>query len=85
MEGQLVRTDELPDDPRSLDKMFGNVKVILCTLSCLSNPVVQQRVYNRVPINHLVIDEASQISIFQYLVSLCSVTQGYGLNSVGWM
>lgn len=69
VEEELIRTDELPDDPRQLNDLFVNVRVVLCTLSSLSNPVIQQKVcLERVPINNLVVDEASQISVFQYLV-----------------
>lgn len=72
VEESLIRTDELPEDIRQVEKLFEGVSVVLSTLSSLSNPVVQQRVAVKgrgVEVNHLVVDEASQISVFQYLVS----------------
>ena len=46
-----------------------NVRVVLCTLSTLSNPSLDaKRVYNFVPVTNLVVDEASQIGIFNYMV-----------------
>lgn len=44
--------------------------IILCTLGMLSNPVVEDHgVFNLVPVEKLVVDEASQIDVFEFMVS----------------
>ena len=70
VEDKLIISDELTEmDARALDLKFRGVRVVLCTLSMLSNATVRQRVIkSKVKMNHLVIDEASQISIFQLMV-----------------
>ena len=66
----LIRTDEIPTTSHELEVLFDNVHVVLCTLSTLSNPVIERRnVHRYVPVMNLVVDEASQIGIFNYLVS----------------
>ena len=47
---------------------FKDVKVILCTISMLSKPGLKKKGITRiVPLNTLVIDEASQIEIGEYI------------------
>lgn len=68
---RLIRSDEFPDDPRLVVQLFQGVKVVLCTLSSLSNPaLVQKKVFSSVPVQNLVVDEASQIGVFEYMVRL---------------
>ncbi len=65
----VIPSDELPSDALGVSLLLKGVRVMLCTLSMLSNPVLQQlRVFKHVPVHRLVIDEASQISVFNYLV-----------------
>lgn len=65
----LVRSDELPDDPRGLERVILDSRIILSTLSMLSNPALDNNgLFKLVPVEKLVIDEASQINIFEYLV-----------------
>ncbi|KAH8115120.1 hypothetical protein DFH11DRAFT_1591562 [Phellopilus nigrolimitatus] len=64
----LIRTDEIPDDPRHVDLLFSRTRVVLCTLSTLSNPTLTgKRIFELVPVENLVVDEASQIGVFDYL------------------
>ncbi|TDL27109.1 hypothetical protein BD410DRAFT_879572 [Rickenella mellea] len=66
-ERMLIRSDVLEkcDDPAPL---LHGIHVILCTLSMLSNPVLEDsRIYQLVPVEQLVVDEASQIGIFNYM------------------
>ncbi|KAI5120000.1 hypothetical protein M0805_008461 [Coniferiporia weirii] len=64
----LIRTDELPSTPQEMAVVFDGVKVVLCTISTLSNPSVERkRVFSFVPMTNLVVDEASQIGIFSYM------------------
>ena len=67
VEAQLIRTDELPVD---LPRFFGGTNVILCTISTLSSPALQGKgMFDVVRVENLVVDEASQIALLDYLVS----------------
>jgi len=73
----VIRSDELPDTPGEVSRMFGNVNVVLCTLGMLSNPKLKDCGLIRViPVTSLVIDEASQIDVFEFMV--ISVLTFYG-------
>ncbi|KAH8115119.1 hypothetical protein DFH11DRAFT_147026 [Phellopilus nigrolimitatus] len=66
----LIRTDELPATSQEMSIAFHEVRVVLCTLSTISNPNLNRKgVFNFVPMENLVVDEASQIGIFNYMVS----------------
>jgi regulator of nonsense transcripts 1 len=48
---------------------FGDATVVLCTLGTLSNPkLVDCGLFDILPVKSLVIDEASQIDIFEFMV-----------------
>lgn len=66
----VIRSDEFRiGDPGETQLMLGGSRVILCTLSMLSNPALLDcGVFNIIPLERLVIDEASQIEVFQYMV-----------------
>ncbi|KAJ3928828.1 MAG: P-loop containing nucleoside triphosphate hydrolase protein [Lentinula lateritia] len=64
----LIRTDELPDNILGMSRLIGSSKVILSTLGLLSNPTLEQNgLYDVVPFERLVVDEASQINVFEYM------------------
>lgn len=66
IERSIIRTDDL-HRPSALEKVEG-AQVILCTLDTISNPKLREFGFTQaVPINRVVIDEASQIEIGQYL------------------
>ncbi|KAF8825447.1 hypothetical protein HHX47_DHR7000607 [Lentinula edodes] len=66
---KLIRTDELPDNTLGMSRLIGSSKVILSTLGLLSNPALEQNgLFNVVPFERLVVDEASQINVFEYMV-----------------
>lgn len=66
---KLIRSDEIPADPVASERLFAAATVCLCTLGMLSNPVLDQcRIFDLIPVKRLVVDEASQISIFDYMV-----------------
>lgn len=70
----MIRTDELPAHAQDIEVMFYDVRIILCTLSTLSNPSLEEKhIFNFVPVVNLVVDEASQIGIFNYMVGTCRV------------
>ncbi len=77
MEDNLIRSDDLGrvGDPTETERMLGGSRIILCTLSMLSNPVLDDTgVYKLVPVERLVVDEASQISTSEYLVRVkCNI------------
>ena len=69
VENSLICTDELPKNPRETKQVFHRVRIILCTLSALSNLTLEACcLFKQIPIENLVVDEASQIGIFDYLV-----------------
>ncbi|KAJ3733117.1 P-loop containing nucleoside triphosphate hydrolase protein [Lentinula guzmanii] len=66
--GRLIRTDELPDNTLGMSRLIGNSKVILSTLGLLSNPAIERNgLFDIVPFERLVVDEASQINVFEYM------------------
>jgi hypothetical protein len=52
-----------------VSKTFRGITVVLCTLSMLSNPKLDCGLLGILPVNSLVIDEASQIDVFEFMVS----------------
>lgn len=70
MMGHIVRTDELPDDRLAVERLLLDRSIILCTVETLSNPALLQRnVFEIVPVERLVVDEASQIYAAAFVVS----------------
>ena len=75
---KVIRSDELPKDIGDMARMFGDTRIVLCTLSMMSNPALRDiGAFEIIPVERLVIDEASQINTFEYLVRslLCSLSQ----------
>jgi AAA domain len=69
IEEKLIRTDELPTDQAAAERVIGDSCIILSTLSTLSNPALDQNgMFKIVPVERLIVDEASQIRIFEFLV-----------------
>lgn len=67
----MIRSDDLPDSKGAVLKTFGGATVVLCTLSMLSNPkLLDCGLFDILPVKSLVIDEASQIDVFEFLVIL---------------
>lgn len=64
MESYIIQSDQFYKIKRSDLK---NIEVVLCTLSMLSNNLVAKNFANVIPLCTLVVDEASQIEIGQYL------------------
>ena len=66
---RLIRSDDLFDDKVATERLLGSSSIILCTVSMLSNPALDTcGVYDLVPVENLVIDEASQIDSFEFMV-----------------
>ncbi|THU84367.1 P-loop containing nucleoside triphosphate hydrolase protein [Dendrothele bispora CBS 962.96] len=64
----VIRGDEMPTDPVGMERVLEGVKVILSTLGMLSNPALDQNhTFSLVPMERLIVDEASQINTFEYL------------------
>lgn len=73
MEERVIRSDDLNQGNNggalSAERMFLDCKVVLCTLSMLSNPVLEQcKVYRLITMERLIIDEASQINVGELMV-----------------
>ncbi|KAI1783492.1 P-loop containing nucleoside triphosphate hydrolase protein [Ganoderma leucocontextum] len=64
----LIRADELIFDRVVAERFIGESTVILCTVSMLSNPGLGScGIYDLVPVERLVVDEASQIDSFEFM------------------
>ncbi len=54
--------------------MFDGVTLVLSTLSTLSNPLLDDfGLFNLIPVRSLVVDEASQIDVFEFMVTDLSI------------
>lgn len=80
MKPHLLRTDDIVvDDLYALERLVGTKRVVLCTLSLLSNPILQDSgFFGLIPVERLIVDEASQLDVFEYMVSSRVVCQMYG-------
>ncbi|TFK29531.1 hypothetical protein FA15DRAFT_582319 [Coprinopsis marcescibilis] len=68
---KLIRSDEFPKDPSDMERLIGGACIILSTLSMLSNPALEQnRLFELVPMERLIVDEVSQIRVFEFLVRI---------------
>lgn len=65
----LIRSDDFPDDLVGTERLLLGARVMLCTLSMLSHGKLP--LFNQiVPVQTLIVDEASQIEIGDYLPPL---------------
>jgi hypothetical protein len=69
IEPKVIRMDKLPDNQLGVERMIGSTtRVVLCTLSMLSNPKISESGLTRVvPVQTVIVDEASQIEVGDYL------------------
>ncbi|KAI0359312.1 P-loop containing nucleoside triphosphate hydrolase protein [Trametes cingulata] len=68
VEDTLIITDEFNGHGFDAPRRIGDARVILCTLSMLSNEnLVTQKVFKHRPVERLVVDEASQIDMFEFM------------------
>jgi hypothetical protein len=66
---KVIRSVDLPASMSVVSKTFRGITVVLCTLSMLSNPkLVGCGLFDVLPVNSLVVDEASQIDVFEFMV-----------------
>lgn len=71
MKDRVIRTDELPrhSDKLATERSLEGSNVILSTSSTLCNPTLHSNhLFTVVPMERLIVDEASQINVFDYLV-----------------
>lgn len=69
LDSNLIRSDEFPDDVVGAERLLLGSRVMLCTLSMLSHDKIL--LFGQVvPIQTIVVDEASQIEIGDYLPPL---------------
>ncbi|OJA11633.1 hypothetical protein AZE42_04752 [Rhizopogon vesiculosus] len=69
LEQCIMRSDLFDDDPVTISRPLLNTRVILCTLSMLSNPDIGVFSY-LVAVQTVIFDEASQIEVGDYLPML---------------
>jgi superfamily I DNA and/or RNA helicase len=68
IEHKIIRTDTLEEDKVGVEHQLEGARVMLCTLSMFSNRrIIQCGLPEIVPIETVIIDEASQIEVGDYL------------------
>lgn len=71
IERNVIRSDDFADNYIGTERLLLGSKVILCTISMLSHPRLGPSGFIRlVPIHTVVVDEASQIEVGDYLPTL---------------
>ena len=72
MEDVIIRSDVLRKRQDSgVDDLFDGITLVLSTLSMLSNPILDAcGLLRLIPVRSLVVDEASQIDVFEFMVTL---------------
>ncbi|KAJ7707601.1 AAA domain-containing protein, partial [Mycena rosella] len=78
----VVRSDELTDDIVALEHRFMGTRVVLCTLSMLSNSKIAP-VTRLVPLQMVMVDEASQVEIGNFVPMLYSFSTLQKLIFIG--
>jgi regulator of nonsense transcripts 1 len=69
IEEKLIRSDALPKNKVGMERLILSSKVILCTLSMMLHPPLHDNgIFDLVPPRCLVIDEASQVNAFEFMV-----------------
>lgn len=70
IQDKVIRSDDLPESVSNVSKTFRGITVVLCTLSMLSNPFLAScGLFDILRVKSLVIDEASQIDVCEFMVS----------------
>jgi superfamily I DNA and/or RNA helicase len=68
IERNVIRSDRLFDDIAGTYRLLGDSRVILCTISMLSNDrIINSGLTKITPVQTVIVDEASQIEIGDYL------------------
>ncbi|KAK0216394.1 P-loop containing nucleoside triphosphate hydrolase protein [Armillaria fumosa] len=76
IEDKLLRGDLLPILRKDLECIIGESSIILSTLSMISNTTLDKNgMFDLVPPRTLVVDEASQINVFEYMASASIFSQ----------
>lgn len=68
----VIRSDVLfKEEPSDTEKLFDGITLVLSTLCMLSNPMLDTcGLFKIIPVRSLVVDEASQIDVFEFMVTL---------------
>ena len=72
--GKVIISDKLTNDKDAdVQRLLGSSRIILSTLGMLSNPVLHLvGLFLTVPVERLVVDEASQIKMEEFMVCIPS-------------
>jgi superfamily I DNA and/or RNA helicase len=65
----VITSNKMRDDALDTAAILTGSRVILCTLSMLSNPLISE-IARQVPVETVVVDEASQIEVGEYIPML---------------
>ncbi|KAH9925853.1 P-loop containing nucleoside triphosphate hydrolase protein [Epithele typhae] len=64
----FIESNKLFNDKDNVRLLIGDTKILLCTVSMLSNPFMDSfGVFKHVSVQRLIVDEASQIDAFQFM------------------
>ena len=84
IEDRLIRSDHF-GHAFDAKNHIGHTSVMLCTLSMLSNPGLDHHGFFRhVPVERLIVDEASQIDTFEFMVRAACSFACLRLTQVHW-
>ena len=65
-----MKSEELK--PKAIKELFAGVPVVLSTVSMLYSPrLAKGRLFDLIPFERVIVDEASQIFVGDYLVRMC--------------
>jgi superfamily I DNA and/or RNA helicase len=66
IQGKVIESHQFPETILVADRILAGCRVILCTISMLSNEKISPFTRN-VPVETVIVDEASQIEVGAYL------------------
>ncbi|KAJ7593254.1 P-loop containing nucleoside triphosphate hydrolase protein [Mycena floridula] len=69
IEANVIRSDELPENAYAMERLLKGSRVVLCTLSMITNDKMAT-LCRVVPVETVMIDEASQIAVGDYIPML---------------
>lgn len=72
MKDAVIRSDVLRErEDIGVQDIFDGITLVLSTLSMLSDPILNTcGLLSLIPVTSLVVDEASQIDVFEFMVTL---------------
>jgi hypothetical protein len=64
----MVVTSSLPKNVAEVRTFLGDARVVLCTLSMMTHPILKKlEFYKYMPVNNVVVDEGTYFVLCEYL------------------